>query len=89
MPRSGRRRQMMIPLPKIPRLPRPACTARCGGGCRAAPGLAAAIVAMATAVVLAALLIALRGPILAALPASAGFYAGFGLLPDPLGGAGH
>lgn len=49
------------------------------------PGLVAAIVAMAAAVVLAALLIALRGPILAALPASAGFYASFGLLPDPLG----
>lgn len=48
-------------------------------------GPVAAIVAMATAVALAALLVVLRGPILAVLPASAGFYASFGLLPDPLG----
>ncbi|MFO1119981.1 MAG: hypothetical protein U1E38_07790 [Rhodospirillales bacterium] len=48
-------------------------------------GLVAVIWAMATTVALAALLIALRGPILAVMPASAGFYASFGLLPDPLG----
>ena len=48
-------------------------------------GLIATIVAMATVIALAALLIGLRGPILAALPASAGFYGIFGLLPDPLG----
>lgn len=48
-------------------------------------GLVAVIAALATAVALAALLVALRGPILAIMPASAGFYATFGLLPDPLG----
>lgn len=48
-------------------------------------GLVAAIVALATAIAFVALLIVLRGPILAVLPASAGFYASFGLLPDLLG----
>lgn len=48
---------------------------------RLRPGVAAAASAIATVVALFALLIVLRGPVVAAFPVSAGFYGMLGLLP--------